>query len=77
MKNNQGICYTCQQPNDYYQHRYDLRINHTYGVFICRTCREGNWDGWQPSLEERLEKSLEENNLPTPKRNNLGLLPLE
>jgi hypothetical protein len=77
MDKNQEICYACQKPRDFYQHHYDLRMNHTYGVPICNMCREGNHDGWQPHKEERLIEALKQNNLPKPKRNSNGLLPLE
>ena len=71
--------YTCELCDSSYQHGPGLfkgHKAHLYGIMVCDSCWNGNWDGWNPSFEEKLLLILKEKSLPVPKRrNDNGLLP--
>ena len=47
----------------------------TYLVMACNRCYAANWDGWAPSLEQRVIRNLKAKGLRIPERNTKGLLP--
>jgi len=70
-------CDVCGKSVPYGNHRYELRKNETYGIFICDVCREGNQDGWNQKYEEVLLNHIKLNDLPEPQRNKNQLLPYD
>ena len=50
---------------------------HGYRMYCCRTCFEGNWDGWNPCHEQKILDHLRKNGITPPPRNEEGLLPRE
>lgn len=70
-------CDVCNESAPYGSHRYHLRKNETYGIFVCDMCREGNHDGWLHKYDDILLNHLKKNGLPEPKRNQKGFLPYE
>lgn len=56
-------------------HRYDGRHSELFDIWVCPICWEGNWDGWNPSLEPALLAYLKKNGLRVPERNKKGLFP--
>src|SRR5258705_13328342 len=47
-----------------------------YGIPVCMTCWDSNWDGWAPRLEAQVTAKLDGKGLPLPERNANGLPPL-
>lgn len=68
-------CEICDRNFQFDQHRYDGLKNQTYGIMVCLSCHDANWDGWRPDLEPLLTKKLMEKGVPLPQRNKNGLLP--
>ena len=75
MQNNKFKCGLCDQPNFYGPHVYDFISIKSYGLMVCKSCFDTNWDGWNPQFESRLLTSLNDNNLPVPSKLNNGLFP--
>ena len=70
-------CDVCEQSFQFGPHRYDGKRNTTYDIMVCRTCHDGNHDGWAPHFEGRVTKRLVEEGLNLPNRNAKGFLPRE
>ncbi len=68
-------CDTCAKQFQFGPHRYEGRPIKLYGVTVCDSCWNGNWDGWAPHFEPILKEHLKRNNLPEPQRNSKGWLP--
>ena len=68
-------CLLCGKRFQMGPHRYDGKLIAGYKMLVCQSCYSGNWDGWAPYYEDRIIKHLEEMQLPTPDRNDKGLLP--
>jgi hypothetical protein len=69
-------CAVCDQPYQHGTHLYEGRKLELYGgIFCCRPCWDGNWDGWGPRAEPRIVNILMQNALPIPNRNKSGWLP--
>ena len=76
--NNEKFMFNCDLCGSSYQmgrHKYDGKQIPRYKLGVCSTCYEGNWDGWAPHYESKILLHLKEKGLPTPERNNNGLLP--
>ena len=69
------ICPVCGDQYQYGPHRYEGAWLEAYGIQVCDTCKNGNFDGWAPHLEPRLLKVLKAKGLPAPERNERGFLP--
>lgn len=48
-----------------------------YELFCCKTCYDGNWDGWNPRHEPKLLARLAELGVEPPPRTEEGWLPRE
>ena len=79
MLNNQitESCDICGSSLPFGQHRYALRHNHTYDLWVCDMCRAGNSDGWARHLELQVTRRLLEQEKSLPQRTKDGLLPYE
>lgn len=55
--------------------KYEGKHVPKYQFTVCKTCYEGNWDGWSPTYEKQIISYLNENAIPIPERNSKGLLP--
>lgn len=53
-------CFLCQRPFQFGPHIYDGRHIPQWGIQVCRTCVDSNWDGLVPEMHPRLVKYLEE-----------------
>ena len=75
-----GLLFPCELCHRNFQNgpqRYDGHGSQRYSVFVCDSCWEGNWDGWNPMHERFLLARLKEKGLPIPERNEKGWLPRE
>lgn len=75
---NKEMMFTCDMCGSKYQfgnHVYDGKRIPRYKLDVCMTCYEGNWDGWAPHFERRLEDHLKNHNIPPPERNEKGWYP--
>ena len=74
------IMQTCDVCGSSYQHGPHVyegcKLDLYGGIFCCSKCWDANGDGWAPSYEPVLLAILKAKNLPEPKRNANGLLPL-
>jgi hypothetical protein len=68
-------CDTCGTNYQFGPHVYDGKTIPTYGINVCMTCWQANWDGWAPYLEAKVTAKLEAKGLPLPARNAKGWLP--
>ena len=71
------LCFICSKNFQMGPNKYDGKFMASYNISVCRTCYEGNWDGWAPQYEQRLIAHLEKNGLEIPGKNEKGLLPRE
>jgi len=68
-------CELCASSYQMGRHIYDGKHIPLYNLGVCKTCYEGNWDGWAPDAEVKILAHLKEKGLPVPTRNTKGLLP--
>lgn len=58
-------------PGVYEGHRLEL-----YGDAVCcDVCWRTNWDGWNPSCDQKISAICKEKGVPMPTRNSKGWLP--
>jgi len=77
---NQKCMYNCDICGAQFQfgpHIYDGRYIASYQITVCKSCWDGNWDGWGAGAEPKLISHLEKRGTPVPKRNEKGWLPRE
>lgn len=77
---NEKIILTCDLCGSKYQHgphRYEGHKVERYGIMVCDTCWQSNWDGWAPQYEARILEHAKAQGLTLPDRNKNGLLPRE
>ncbi len=70
-------CDLCGSQYQHGPHRYEGHKLQRYGMMVCDSCWESNWDGWAPHYESRIIESAESKGLQLPPRNENGLLPRE
>ncbi len=68
-------CFTCGTSFQFGAHTYDGKVIPRYQISVCSACYSGNWDGWNPRLDEKLIAHLTSQGLPIPERNEKGWLP--
>lgn len=68
-------CDLCGKHVRHSHHHYEGRVIPRYQLFVCKTCYEGNWDGWGPAHEPVLIDHLAKKGLPMPARNEKGYFP--
>ncbi|MDR5653910.1 hypothetical protein [Ruixingdingia sedimenti] len=68
-------CFTCGSGYQFGPGRYDGKHIARYGIDVCRSCYEGNWDGWAPHYGEKIIVHLNMKDLPIPAVNASGFLP--
>ncbi len=69
------ICQMCSSSYQMGRHIYDGKHIARYNLDVCKTCYDGNWDGWAPHYEEKLLAHLKEQNISVPERNEKGWYP--
>ncbi len=70
-------CDICGNEFQFSDHQYDGRKCQGYNMMACRSCYDGNHDGWAPHYEDRILKHLEDHGIEEPERLDNGLLPRE
>ena len=69
----------CELCNSNYQQGAGIYEGHRLDLYddmiCCKSCWNGNEDGWNPSKEKLLIEHLKKKNLPIPARNVKGWLP--
>lgn len=70
-----ATCDLCSCKFQMGPHQYDGKYSSKYKISVCRSCWEGNWDGWNPRHERLLINNLKEHGCKVPQRNDKGLLP--
>ena len=68
-------CGVCGAKFQFGPHVYLGRKSKTYGIMICHSCWQANWDGWAPHLEDNVTAKLKQDGTPLPSRNERDLLP--
>ncbi|GGP74495.1 hypothetical protein GCM10009347_43070 [Shewanella algicola] len=68
-------CDLCSANFQMGPHLYEGKIIPTYGVQVCNTCYQVNWDGWAPHFESKIIEIAKSKDLPIPNRNDDGWLP--
>lgn len=71
----QQKCQICGCIFRFGPHIYHGRRIAKYELMVCRACWIGNWDGWSPEWDERLETHLSARGIPLPERNRNGCYP--
>jgi hypothetical protein len=51
-------CFLCEREFQFGPHVYDGEPIPAWGINVCRTCRDSNWDGLVPALHPRLIEHL-------------------
>lgn len=70
-------CAVCGTRFQFSNHQYDGKKCQGYNMMVCRSCYNGNHDGWALHHEERILEHLEEYGIEEPDRLENGLLPRE
>ena len=70
-------CCCCRSDFQFGPHVYDGRKVRGYEILVCRSCYDGNWDGWSPVHERSILASLSDRGIAPPPRNANGWLPRE
>ncbi|MBI9080163.1 MAG: hypothetical protein JEY79_10545 [Pseudodesulfovibrio sp.] len=70
-------CYACGDDFEYGPHDHGGEWLAGYEVDVCRTCYDGNGDGWSPQYEDQFLARIEELDIEEPERNDNDLLPRE
>lgn len=69
-------CPLCGSTFQYKPHYYhEGKWVKSLGTTVCRTCYDGNWDGWNPQVEEKVIELIEEQGFIVPERNEKGWIP--
>ena len=68
-------CFCCNKEFQFGPHEYQGLYVTGYEITVCRSCYNGNWDGWAPVYEGRFLGHLSERGVEFPKRNGAGWLP--
>ncbi len=68
-------CFFCGGRFRFGNHIYNGQHIARYQVTVCRSCYDGNWDGWAPRYETRLIAHLQDKAISVPARNAKGWLP--
>lgn len=69
-------CFLCGRKCDRGEnHRWEGRLVQAYKMFVCRTCYEANWDGWNPMYESKIITHLNQKGIAVPARNANDWLP--
>jgi hypothetical protein len=69
------VCDLCGNQFQMGPHRYDGKWINRYQLSVCRSCYNGNWDGWGPFAEEKLIPHLKMKGIAIPERNDKGCIP--
>lgn len=69
------MCGICGNGFQMGPNQYDGKWIPRYQLSVCRSCYEGNWDGWGPVAEEKLLPHLREKGIEIPERNSKGWIP--
>jgi len=72
---NMRRCDICGSEFQWGPQRYDGQDIPRYQMIVCMPCYKGNWDGWAPHREKKLEEHLAQKGLPLPERNARGWFP--
>ncbi len=70
-------CDVCGSDYHFGHGRYEGHKCSGYEIFVCHPCYASNWDGWGPFLEPKIQKILNEKQIPYPARNSKGWYPRE
>lgn len=70
-------CGICCSEFQFGPHAYNGKHITRYQLTVCKTCWDGNWDGWNVEAEKKLIIHLNENNISIPERDENGRLPRE
>lgn len=70
-------CDMCGNKFQMGQHVYNGKFISRYQISVCKSCWDGNWDGWAPHYEQRLIAHLQKKGIPLPERNAKGWFPRE
>lgn len=57
-------CFLCQRDVQFGPHVYDAKAVPQWGIYICRSCKAGNWDGIVLEMHPRLKAHLEKHGIP-------------
>lgn len=68
-------CELCGKQYQSGPHLYEGRHSKLFDIWVCQICWDANWDGWSPTLEEKLVNHLKKKGLPIPERNSKGWFP--
>lgn len=68
-------CQMCGATHRMGPNRYDGQFIAAYKLQVCSACFHGNWDGWSPLFEGKLEAHLKAQGIALPQRNSLGWYP--
>jgi hypothetical protein len=68
-------CFFCGRLFQFGPHVYDGSYSRYYKIEICRSCYQGNWDGYGLDAEEKLLQHMADNGIVVPARNKKGWLP--
>lgn len=72
---NMVTCALCSKDFQFGPHAYDGTHLSGYGLTVCRSCYNSNWDGWAPRNEKIILAHLSSRGVRPPARNSAGWLP--
>ena len=72
---NMVACEMCGTQFQMGPHVYEGKFIPRFQLSVCTGCFQGNWDGWAPHYEARLETHLRKKGIALPKRNAAGYYP--
>ncbi len=67
-------CELCDTPKQMSNGRYELRQT-KHGILLCKSCYDGNHDGFAQHSEKKLQMIFEAKGIPMPARNAKDLIP--
>ena len=73
-----AIVQTCELCGNGYQfgpHIYDGTFISSYKLWVCMSCFNGNYDGWNNRHNKKLEAHWSSHDIKFPKRNSKGFYP--
>ena len=70
-------CFICGRNYQFGPNRYDGKYLDAYSMNVCLNCFSANHDGWSPVYEGKILEHLARESLPSPERNQKGLLPVK
>jgi hypothetical protein len=71
------ICWICGAKDQSQPGGHHFTFIRNYQFSLCHWCYEGNWDGYNPGLNDRIIAHLKAKELPIPARNDKDLFPRE